>query len=135
MSHSREGRKQKYKHTNEQELEAPQLSGTWVQGSLLWVALAALRLAWTCLFTNQVTGPHAFPRSACSLLLLKKSVLAHIYSCHKSVLLFPLQQSHQLTLCCPVELHARNLGFSFQPMLHCGLICSGDRDIFIAKPS
>lgn len=83
---SREGRKQEHKHSSEQELEAPQLSGTWAQGSLLGsVAGTALRLARTCLFTNQVTGPHAFPSSAPST--LKQSVLAHIYSCHKSVLL------------------------------------------------
>lgn len=73
MSGSRQGRKTKYKHANEQEVEAPQLYGTWGQGSLLGsvagVAPVALRLARTCLFTNQVTGTHAFPRSTCSLLI------------------------------------------------------------------
>lgn len=65
---SREGRKQKHKHSSEQELEALQLSGTWARGSGAGAMPAGLRLARTCLLTNQVTGPHTSPRSAHSLL-------------------------------------------------------------------
>lgn len=75
------------------------LPGTWAQGSLLGsgagVVPAGLRLAWTCLFPNQVTGSSTHIPQEClqSPSTLKQSALAHIYSCHKSVLLLRAARS------------------------------------------
>lgn len=67
-----------------------ELPSTWVLGTLFASVACAVpagfRLAWTCLFTNQVTGPRTFPGEPLRSPMLKQCVLAHIYSDILSIL-------------------------------------------------